>query len=64
MLYLFTKRVSVTLHSRLAKHSLISGGATVADGTLVNSKAVNLSVSEPDEFPIPNYKRTKDSTKR
>jgi hypothetical protein len=45
LLNLFTKRVSVTLHSRLAKHSAMSGGVTLADGILLNPKAENLSMS-------------------
>src|SRR3990172_4971400 len=50
-LYLAASRVSYTLHSRLAKHSAMSGAATRAAGTGVRPKAVNLSVSRPDALP-------------
>src|SRR5665647_921823 len=50
-LYFGTRRVSLTLHSRLAKHSAISGGATRAAGTGVRPNAVNLSVLRPDTLP-------------
>jgi hypothetical protein len=46
-LYLATKCVSVTLHSRLAKYSPISGGFTRAPGTGVSPDVANLSVSRP-----------------
>src|SRR3989304_10019214 len=51
MLYLGTRRGSRTLHSRLAKHSATSGGATSLAGTGVRPKAENLSMSRPEEFP-------------
>src|ERR1022692_784827 len=50
-LYLFTKRVAATLHSRLAKHSAIKGGVTCWAGTGVKPNASNLSISRPDELP-------------
>src|ERR1039457_4384200 len=50
-LYVFTRRVSVTLHSRLAKHSATRGGATRLAGAGVSPNASNLSMSRPDELP-------------
>ena len=50
-LYLFTSRVSATLHSRLAKHSAIKGGVTRWAEICVKPNASNLSISRPDELP-------------
>src|SRR5574340_1500645 len=52
-LYLFTSRVSTTLHSKLAKHSSISGGATQEAGFGVRPKCSNLSTSRPLVLPQP-----------
>src|ERR1035437_7790626 len=50
-LYRFTRLVSATLHSRLAKHSATRGGATRAAGIGVSPNAINLSRSPPEQFP-------------
>src|SRR5271165_1677666 len=50
-LYRLTRRVSVTLHSRLAKHSATRGGATRSAGVGVNPNATNLSTSRPEQLP-------------
>src|ERR1039457_5770503 len=55
-LYRLTSRRSATLHSRLAKHSATSGGATRSAVSGVRSTAANLSRSRPAEFPTsPTY---------
>src|ERR1019366_8185076 len=52
-LNLFTRRVSTTLHSRLAKHSASKAGATRSAGNGVKPNILNLSTSRPEQFPIP-----------
>ena len=42
---------SVTLHSRLAKHSATRGGVTRSLGAGVRPNASNLLKSRPDELP-------------
>src|SRR5664280_728460 len=49
-LYLSTKLVSTTLHSKLAKHSAMRGGATDSAGRGVSPNFLNLSTARPDEF--------------
>src|ERR1019366_9151340 len=51
-LYLRTRRVSVTLHSRLAKHSAIRGGAMRSAGSGVNGNLWNFAKSRPEQLPI------------
>ena len=48
---LVDKRVSVTLHSRLAKQSAMSGGWMQVAGIVIRPNAPNFSRSRPDEFP-------------
>src|ERR1039458_7229298 len=50
-LYLLTRRVSATLHSRLNDHAAISGGATRSAGTGVSPKLSNFSTSRPEQLP-------------
>src|SRR5208282_1628504 len=50
-LYVFTRLVSTTLHSRLAKHSAIRGGATRSAGIGVRAKRSNFSTSRPEQLP-------------
>jgi len=46
-----TSRRLTTRHSRLAKHSPISGGATRSAGSGVRRNALNLSMLQPEELP-------------
>src|SRR5271157_2967554 len=48
-----TRRVSITLHSRLAKHSATRGGATHPAGAFVRPNLSNLSTLRPEQLPIP-----------
>src|ERR1019366_81852 len=50
-LYFLTRRVSATLHSRLAKHSATRGGVTRSAGVWVNPNAANLLRSRPEQLP-------------
>src|ERR1035437_8952131 len=50
-LYLLTRRVSATLHSRFAKHSATKGGATRLAGAGVKPNLLNLSKSRPEQLP-------------
>src|ERR1035441_8135775 len=50
-LYLLTRRVSATLHSRLAKHSATRGGATRWAGVGVSPNLSNFSTSRPEQLP-------------
>src|ERR1039458_8958335 len=50
-LYLLTKLVSATLHSRLAKHSDTRGGATRSAGAGVRPNFWNFSTSRPEQLP-------------
>src|ERR1039457_635324 len=52
-LYVFTRRESTTLHSRLAKHSATRGGATRLAGAGVRRNLLNLSISRPEQLPTP-----------
>src|ERR1017187_8975886 len=49
--YLLTRLVSATLHSRLAKHSATRGGATRSAGAGVRPNLSNLSTSRPEQLP-------------
>src|ERR1039458_3149712 len=51
MQYLLTNRPSATLHSRFAKHSATSGGATSSAGTGVRPNLSNLSTFRPEQLP-------------
>ena len=44
---------SMTLHSMLARHSLIKGAWTNWPGSGVRRYLANLSVSAPEQVPIP-----------
>src|SRR5271157_3046105 len=50
-LYVLTRRVSATLHSRLAKHSATRGGATRSAGVGVRPNLSNFSTSRPEQLP-------------
>src|SRR5664280_408100 len=50
-LYLFTRRVSHTWHSRFAKHSATRGGDTRSGGTRVRPNASNFSTLRPEQLP-------------
>src|ERR1039458_8530532 len=50
-LYLLTRRVSDTLHSRLAKRAATRGGATRSAGAAVRPNLANFSTSRPEQFP-------------
>src|ERR1035438_2044231 len=50
-LYLLTRRVSATLHSRLAKHSTTRGGATHSAGAGVKPNFSNFCTSRPEQLP-------------
>src|ERR1035437_963557 len=50
-LYLFTRRLSTILHSRLAKHSAIKGAATRLAGTGVRPNVSNFATSRPEQVP-------------
>src|SRR5208283_944071 len=50
-LYRLTRRVSTTLHSRLAKHSATRGGATRSAGVGVKPILWNFSTSRPEQLP-------------
>src|SRR5664279_625499 len=45
--------MSMTLHSMLARHSLIKGALTTLPRTGVSVNLANLSVSLPEHVPIP-----------
>ncbi len=49
---LAARLVSFTLHSILARHSLTKGAFTFLPGTCVRRKALNLSTSSPEQFPM------------
>src|ERR1035438_7671134 len=51
-LYLLIRAASATLHSRLAMHSPISGGATNSAGTGVNPNFSNFATLRPEQLPI------------
>src|ERR1035441_4717087 len=51
-LYLLTRWVSTTRHSRFAKHSATRGGATRLAGTGVSPNLLNLSTSRPEQLPM------------
>src|ERR1035437_570195 len=51
-LYLLTRRVSATLHSRLAKHSVTRGAATRSAFTADKPNLSNFSTSRPEQLPI------------
>src|SRR5664280_756631 len=52
-LYLLTRRVSATLHSRFAKHSATRGGDTRSAGSGVRPNLSNFSTSRPEQLPTP-----------
>ena len=45
--------MSITLHSMLARHSRIRGAFTTFAGIGVNPNFANLSVSAPEQVPMP-----------
>jgi len=45
--------MSMTLHSMLARHSLIRGALTILPEAGVSLNRANLSVSMPEHVPIP-----------
>src|ERR1039458_459924 len=52
-LYLLTRRVSATLHSRFAKHSATRGAATRLAGAGVRPNLSNFFTSWPEQLPTP-----------
>src|SRR5271166_5649927 len=51
-LNVLTRRVFITLHSKLAKHSATSGGSTRFANLGVRPNLSNLSTSRPEQLPI------------
>src|ERR1017187_5191436 len=51
-LYLLTRRLFATLHSRLAKHSATRGGTTRSADAGVSPNLSNLFTFRPEQFPM------------